>query len=337
MGMLNWFLHRYAVRIQPHDSERIDQAIERIVTMNPRFQLARRARKRLAPAVAVSQTYVDKLVASVPGARAANANAWSFEPCTRAFFATPDDLVRAFSRSEELRAFFDQNPDSQEAYAVLGMAMTERHVLGVALDGDTIRHDVAQTTICFSDHRVRLCGRTESELRQEIGRRLVDHLAMEGLARLAEERRDLLKEGHELLAERLALLQRQGTGVRSVAGGGPAIESEELARVHAQMEENARKLAELRAPTEVIELELERVCEVLSDPSAHIFVNKRRLRINLMNVVQDNGSQTGHEIEVELAHVPLNPPQMRAFALMRFTRADLLHARLNIDAVMRAL
>ncbi|SOE86950.1 hypothetical protein SAMN05446935_7482 [Burkholderia sp. YR290] len=337
MGILNWILHRNPVQIQPHDRERINDALERIVAMNPRLQMARSFEERLAPAVAVSQKYANELVASVPPPHEANANAWSSDPYNRAFFATPDDLVGAFSRSEELRAFFDENPDLKEAYAVLGMAMTERHVLGVALEGDTMRNDVAQTTICFGDHRVRICGRTESDLRQEIVRRLVDHLAMEGLARLAADRRELQQEGRQLLQERLALLQRQGTGVRSVVGGGPVVESEELARVHAQMQENARKLADLRVPTEAIELELERVCEVLSDPSAHIYLRKKRLRIDLMNVVQDHGSQAAHEIEFNLARIPLNPPQMRAFALVRFPRAELLPAGLNIDAAMRAL
>lgn len=58
--------------------------------------------------------------------------------------------------------------------------MTERHVLGVAQEGNSTRHDVPQTTPYFGDHRVRICSDTEASLRAEIARRMVDQLALEG-------------------------------------------------------------------------------------------------------------------------------------------------------------
>jgi hypothetical protein len=332
MGILSRLLHRDTVQIAPQEEARIDESVERIAAMNPRLRMARRYRERLAPAVAASLQYADELVASLPAPHEASSNAWSSDPCMRAFFATPEDLARAFGRSDELRAHFDRNPDSQEAYAALGMAMAERHVLGVAQDGDMVRRDVAQTTVCFGDHRVRICGRTEADLRQEIGQRVVDELALEGLAKLASDRRELLKQGRKLLQTRVALLQRQGAGVSFVVGGGPIVEAGELAYILTKIEENARDLAALRVPTDVIELELERVREVLSEPAKHIFVTKKRFRLDLMNVVREESVQATHEIEFHIAHIPGNPPQTRAFVLVRFPRSDLRPSGLNFDA-----
>ncbi|TDN57816.1 hypothetical protein [Paraburkholderia sp. BL10I2N1] len=338
MGILDWLLHRGEERALQQESERVMEAIERILAINPRLQMAQRYRERLAEAVTISVRYEDSLVGGLPAPHDASVSAWSSDPCIRAFFATSDDIPRAFSRSRELRAHFERYPDSAQAYAVLGMAMTERHVLGVALEGDTIRSDVAQTTLCFRDHRARICGRTEAELRQEIRRLLVDQLALEGLEMLDADRRELVAQGRELLRERLALLQSQGgVGVGSMVGEEPEDDAEELARVQARIEENASNLAALRVPTDLIELELERVCKVLSDPSTHLYVTKKRVRIDLMNVVQENVTQGGHEIEFDIARLPGNPPQMRAFALVRYPRAELLPAGLHIDAAMRAL
>lgn len=337
MGILDWIFHRDETQAGQREDERLAETVERVLAIYPRLRMARHYRRRLAVAVAETVRYKDSLVASLPAPHEASVNAWSSDPCIRAFFATPEDLPRAFSRSSELRAYFDRNPDTREAYAVLGMAMFERRVLGVALEGETMRNDVALTTLCFSDHRVRICGRTDAELRQEIGGLLVDQLALEGLEMLAAHRRDLVAEGRELLHERSALLQRQGTGVGAMVGGEPEVDTEELASLQAKIEENANNLAALRVPTEVIELELERICNVLSDPSTHLYVTKKQVRIDLMNVVQENAGQGCHEIEFDIARIPGNPPRIRAFLLVHFARAELLPGGLHIDAAMRAL
>ena len=316
---------------------RVDEMVGRAIAMNPRLQLAQRSRERLVKAVSVSTTYIDDLVGALPAPHDANATAWSADPLIRAIFATPDDLVKAFSRSEELRAYFEQNPGLMEAYATLGMAMTERHVLGVALEGDMVRHDVAQTTLCFTDHRVRICGRTDAELLQEIERRLIDQLALEELVRLAADRRELITKGQELLEARVALLEREGVGMRAVVGGSPDVDPEELGALQVQIEENARNLAALSVPTEVLELELERVCDVFSNPADHIYIERRCLRLDLMNVLTKEDTQASREIEFPLARIPGDPPRMRTFALVRFPRAELLPAGLNIDAAMRAI
>lgn len=337
IDILRSLFHRAQVEIAPQDRDRINEAIDRILAMHLNLQMARRHRERLEPAVAASLRYVDDFVRSLPATHDAGAKEWSSDQYLRAFFATPDDLVQAFNRSQELREFFERNGDAQEAYAVLGMTMTERHVLGVALEGDILRHDVAQTMVIFGDHRIRICCATESELRQEIQRRLVDQLALEGLARLAEDRRELLARGQKLLQLRLALLERKGTGVRSMVGGAPLVGSEELNRVCAQIEENNSNLAALRAPDKVIDFEFERVCEVLFEPGKYLYLAKKRLCLDLMNVVREDSAQAGHEIEFHLVRIPGDPPEVRSFALVRFGRLELLPGGLNVDEAMRHL
>lgn len=338
MGILSWLRSNDDARTERHEPEQATEAIDRIMALNPRLGMAQHCRERLASSVAASLRYATALVTSVPEPHEASARTWSSDLYMRAFFAQPEDLTGRISRSEELRGYFEQNPDSEHAFAVLGMSMIERHVLGIALEGNAVRRDVAQTTVCFGDHRVRICGRSESELRLEIVRRVIDQLALTGLAKLAKDRRDALDHGRALLKTRLLLLQREGTGMRSVCGGGAPVAHEELVQLQAQIEDNSARLRDLRIPTDALERQLDGVCQVLMEPDRHVRLTKKKIRLDRMNVVQARDSvQAADDLEFHIAHIPTRPPQVRAIALVRFARAELLPGGLLLDQAMREL
>jgi len=331
--------HRDNARALPVDAARIDEAIGRILAIHPRLKLARRYRQRLKRPVALTLQYADELIASLPAELDGSATAWSAQPALRAFFATPGDIADTIGRSAAVRAFFDQHPGATDVHATLGMALIERHVLGVALEGDALRQDVVQTTLSFSDHRVTICGSTEAALHKEIVGRFIDQMALEGLARLAADRADRIARGRELMQERVALLHKRGTGIRAVVGSGEHTDAyaAEIERVQQQIAQNADGLAALRVPTDIIELDLAGVCEVFSEPARHVYIKNRRIRIDMMNVVQEGDSLRGSEIEFHFARIPGPVPETRAFALMRFSRSALPPGGLHIDAAVRAI
>jgi hypothetical protein len=340
MGIFNWWCSRGGA-VSAEDRQRIDETVERVVeTTNPRLRFAPRYRARLAPAVATSLAYVHELVAAVPPAREASAAAWSNDPYMRAFFATADDIASAFSRAPDLRAHFEQNPGLAEAYAVLGMEMTERKILGMVIEGNSIRRDVPQTTVSFSDHRVRICGRTEPELRVEIERRLVDQLALQGLANIVadQSRRTEIEQERALLKARLQMHERKGTGMRASLGG-EAVGQEELVRLQAQIDESTRNLGSLGGGAQMLDHELEHIRRVLAEPAQHLYISSKRLRIDRMNVVIDAGNtEAGTELEFLVARVPANVAgEMRAFSLVRFARAELLASKRLFDDAARLL
>ena len=341
MGFLKG-LGRAEDRAAPQDREQVDATIGRVTALQPQLRLARHCEKRLAPAVAVSLAYMRELVEAVPAAREASAAAWSSDPYIHAYFAAPDDVARALSRSADLRAFFDNNADLPEAWAVLGMELVERHILGARQEGETLRRDVPQTTIGFSDHQVRMCGRDEAGLRGEIVARLLDQLALEGLARTAEDksRRAALERERALLKTRLQLLERQGRGIRGLIGGDVAAGLAELARLETQVEENGRNLAALGLREDALDRALEHVRAVFAQPARHLTVATRRLRLDRMNVVQEpdgSGTQAGEELEFRIARLPTVPPRVRAFSLVRFARASLLPEKSVFDEAEQLL
>jgi hypothetical protein len=319
-------------------SAAVDAAVERIVqVVNPRLKLVRRYRARLAPAVERSLDYVNQLVAAIPPIRAASVAAWSADPYLCAFFGSAKDLARAFSRSADVRAYFERNAAATEVCAVLGMEMTERRVLGMGLAGDAVRGDVEQTTLSFSDHGLRVCAGTEEELRAELARRLMEQLAIEGLGRAANDqsRRQELAQERALLQARAKILERQGAGMGALAGTAAA--PAESAKIGAELERNAEELRQLAGGAQPLEQELERAREVLENPADYLHVSSRRLRLDRMNVVQKSDSSDGAELELELARVPGNPPRTRAFALVRFPRADLLPPGQGMEEAARLL
>jgi hypothetical protein len=306
---------------------RIRDATARLLAISPQLRMARRHEARLAQALQSALPYLDALLAGVPPAREASAAAWARDPYIHAFFASPDDIAPVLSRAPDLREFFERRPQAREAYGVLGMAMVEKNVLGVALQGETLRSDVVKLTISFGDHRVPMCGDGEAGLREEMVRRLVDQLGLEGLARFAadQSRRQALEQEQALLRTRLAILDRQGVGVRGAFGDQEPAGTEEMARLREDMQANERSLEELGVRSEALDRQLGHLCAVLADPAPHLYVESRHFRLNRMNVVvaPDSG-ETAEELSFQVARVPTNPPRLRAFAVVRFDRAALL-------------
>lgn len=328
MGILEWIRSERSGASRAEDV-RTDEALERIVQLtNPRLRFARRYRARLVPAIRSAMAYTQSVVASVPAAREASAAAWRADSCMRAFFATADDLAAAFSRSPDLREWFDRNMSAQEVYAVLSMLLVERHTLGVVLEGGVLRRDVPQTTVCFEDHRIRICGPSESDLRQDIERRIVDQLALTGAAMAARDQlhRAGLEQEAALLRARLHLLERRGAGLAALAGKA-APDRSQLARLQTELAMNEANLKSVAAGHEGLDHELDRVCEALANPREHFYLSSSRLRLDRMNVVLDEGSPTpGETLDLQIARIPVphGPPEFRAVMLVRFPRSALL-------------
>ena len=307
------------------DDRQLEEMVERVIRLSPRLRLAPRCKPRLEAAVGGALEYLGGLVNSHPPVHEASPAAWSTDPCIHAFFGSPDELSLAFGRSKELRALFKRKPDLQEACAVLGMAVEERHALGVAQQGGATLHDVQQTIVSFSDHQFRICAADEVALKEEVVRRMVDQLALEGISRIAADdtRRDELERERALLQTRLRLLEHQGTGMRGVVGSS-APDPAARARVQAEMEENDRALESLGSRSETLERQLEHICEAFADAAPLLNVSHRRLRMSRMNVVLDGSDgEEAERVEFGLAHLPGNPPRDRAFALVRISRAHL--------------
>ncbi len=339
MGLIARLFGEKGDRDAPRDED-VDRMVERVIALSPRLRMARGHEARLQSAIAKAAQHLRELVAAVPAPRVLNPASWASDPYIRAFFGSADDIGPALSRSMELCSLLDREQGLREGFAVLGMVMSERRTLGVAQEGGVTRSDVPQTTVSFSDHQIRICGPEDAGLRREIVFRMIDQLAIEALSRIAADssRRDELEQERALLATRLRLIERQGTGMRSVLGGHALGDASEAARLRAQMEENDGELKSLGSRAETLDRQLDVMCEVFADASQLIQVATRRLRLSRMNVVlPEHSDDEGHTIDLKIAHVPGDPPIERAFALVQVSRGDVPKARNLLDEAARLL
>ena len=321
---------------RPAEDPRLQQVLARVLEMHSRLRLAPRCEARLAAAMAPALAHIGELVAGVPRAHLANTAAWSTDPYVRAYFAAPADIDQVLARSRALHDYFEANAGAGSAYAVMGMTMTERNTLGVAqVDGQT-RSDVPHTTLGFSDHLIRVCGADEAGLREEVTQRMMDQIAIEGLAKVAADTslREDLEQEQALLATRLRLLERQGAGLRGMVGTDASGDPGEIARVRAEAEQTEERLKALGPRSEVLSRQLDTLCDAFAKADELLQVSSLQRRVDRMNVVVQHGVGSEAEsqvLEFRVARVPGNPPQQRALAILQVLRADLPRAANLLD------
>ncbi|MGO4280439.1 hypothetical protein SAMN05216321_105143 [Cupriavidus sp. OV038] len=342
MGILNW-RRRRGPDGQADNRREVAELAERITRLSPRLRLLPRYARRLAPSIRIALDHVRAVVAGIPAPREASPETWGTDPYIHACFGTGQDVALAFSRAADLRDYFDASPGTDEAFAVLGMEMVERRTLGVALEGDVMRSDVLQTTVSFNDHQIRICGDSHAGLYREIEARMLDQLALQGLASAAAGGigRDERLQEMALLSERLRLLERQGVGMRSMLGGDVSPDPEERERLRAQIAQIDAANGDTALPAgqvDALERQMEGLQAALTNAGAYLLIERRRMRLSRMNVLQpDDSTAPGDDLEFLTASIPGDPRLVRTFLLVRFARATMLSRMTLLEEAERLL
>lgn len=342
MGILNW-RRRRGPDGHAEDRREMAERVERITRLSPRLRLLPHYARRLVPAIRIALGHVRAVVAGMPAPREASAEAWATDPTIHACFGTAQDVVLAVSRATDLRDYFDASPNAAEAFAVLGMEMVERRTLGVALEGDVMRSDVLQTTVSFSDHQIRICGASHAGLCREIEARMLDQLALQGLASAAAggTGRDERLQEMALLRERLQRLERQGVGMRSMLGGDVSPDAEERERLRVQIAQIDAVIGDTPMPAgqaNALERQMEGLQAALANAGAYLLIQRRCMRLSRMNVLQPDDSTTpSDDLEFLTASIPGDPRLVRTFLLVRIARTTMLSRMTLLEAAERLL
>jgi hypothetical protein len=209
MGILDWFKNRPG-QFDPDrvSDEMVRWAVDKAITLtNPRLKLLPNCHKRLTPAV---ETTIEFPARAGPGAarpceRFRRRSGLPIRPCGP--FSSHRRISRPSSAARTICApCSTSSRNSTRRYLVLGMALNEQRVFGMALHGNMVQRDVAQTSVSFSDHRARLCGRDESRLRRVVGVEVFEYLV-----------------AHALVGDRRGACRKAGTAGKSFADpGAPA-------------------------------------------------------------------------------------------------------------------
>jgi hypothetical protein len=304
----------------------IEALIEAVVdAVDPRLRLVSKYREKLAPGVRRTIAHMRELGREVPEPIELSRAAWGANSFVGALFATPDDIPALLGRSHELNAFFDgaANAAAREAYALLGMKMDERTVLGKALVQDVVQHDVAQKTIGFSGHRIVAVAAEALACRREVGARIMRRLAAIALQRIAarERRANELEERKAILAARLRLLTLRRGGLQSVAGDAPD-ESAEIEKLERALHATVDDFIETKTNLATLDGTIGILNEILGAPQEHLRLARLRRRANRMGILVPADS-TESANDLEFLELTLGEGLRAVIAIVRVPRSEM--------------
>jgi hypothetical protein len=286
-----------------HPAELIERAIERAVdATDPRLRAVSGYQKKLRSAVIPALDHVLALVDGLPAVLDLDPRSFGTNPEVTVYFTSVDHVREVLERDPTLNQWRSSTDALGAAQVVILLLMTlqERKVLGVALEGEVLRHDVPQTTVSLTRHRLMDPSGAEDETRRLLKRRAFDHLLGLALGRMAvglaergelERERDLLRRKQSALAAGQWAFEEAGSDKPS----DPRTLQQRLEAIESQ-------LTTIRARPGLLQAQLDIVVEVLTQAKHHLWSAQQPLIIDRMGVKQTQATELAPEIELTVLH-----------------------------------
>ena len=286
----------------PYPPELIEQAIERAVdATDPRLRALSGYRKKLRAAVIHAIDHVVGLVDSLPAPLELNQANYTTKPELSAYFASVGHIRELLTLDPILNQWL-KSPHGSADHIVMLLLMEqqERQVFGVALEGDMLRHDVAQITVSFAKHRLVDPAGAEDETRRLLKRRAFDHLLALALERIttAHAERDELERERYLLRRKCAALAAGQWGFDEAGGNtppDPEVLQQQLAEIESQ-------LKALGAGAGLLTAHLDIVVDVLTQAGRNFWVAGSPLIVDRLGVKQAQASELAPQIDLTVLH-----------------------------------
>jgi hypothetical protein len=290
----------------------IQEAIERAVDgTDPRVRVVSGYRKRLREPIIHAIEHVVALVARVPAPLFAGRGNYQDDPRFAALFASADHMLETFGHDPRITAFLEGLDGRVERIAALLLAdHTEKNVLGMELEGEMLRRDVAQVAVSFDNHRLLDPTASEEATRRQLRRRAFDYLLTAALARIAEvsgERANLALE-RDILRRKMSALQRGGGSFERQEAGASA----DPAKLAAELEEIEGQLAALGTDANLLHAHLDIVVDVLSQCDKQVWVEDTVMTLDRMNIKHDARDTSARSIALQ----ELNNPRGHRVAVL---------------------
>jgi hypothetical protein len=305
------------------EPELVELAIEAVIdTVDPRLRTVSGYRKKLAPGAAATIRHLRSIAPQLPAALELSRSAWTSDSTINALFATADAVRSALGRSPALRTYFESNTAADEVYALLGMLKVERNVFAPALIDGQLRHDVAQTTVSFSNHKLVAPAPDSSACRREVGMLILQRLATLALERITAlgELATGLEQRKAVLAARLRLLKLRKDGIEQLAGA--ADESAEAARIEHELKATAGEVLEAKTQLATLATRIDHVNAVLNAPADNVNLANLELRVNKTGFkLAANSEDTGAVLK--LTELAIGNGEKIIIAFVRCRRAEM--------------
>lgn len=278
----------------------IDMAIERAVDgTDPRLRALPGYRKRLRAPVIHAADHVIALVDSLPAPLPAASRDYSGDPRLTALFASAEHLREVFAGDTVLGEFRDRHPGDEKLTALLLAERVEKNVLGMELDGEMLKREVAQVAVNFRGLRLVDPHVNEAETRRQLKRRAFDHLLSLALSRIAEVQGERvgLNRQRDLLRRKLSALQHGGWSFEEAGGDRP-----EPAAVQAELDDIEGQLNALGLDDRSLSGHLDIVTGLLEEAERQLWAEDIVLHLDRMNIQRDAHDASAREIRFQELH-----------------------------------
>lgn len=275
----------------------IEMAIERAVDgTDPRIRALPGYRKRLRAPVIHAADHVIALVDSLPEPVAATRRDFAVDPRLSALFASAEHMREVFAGDAALGEFRDRHPGGGRITSLLVAERHEKNVLGMELDGELLKREVAQVAINFRSHRLVDPDTDEAEMRRQLKRRAFDHLLSLALARITEvqsERADLNRQ-RDLLRRKLSALRNGGWSFDAAGGGRPDPDT-----LQAELDDIEAQFSALGVDDRILSAHLDITANLLAEAEKHFWAEELVLHLDRMNIQRDPQDASAREIRLQ--------------------------------------
>jgi len=308
------------------DEVLLGKAIERVVDgTDRRLRAIGDYRKRLREPVEQAGFHVISLVDRLPAPVKICPQAFGEDPLLRAFFVSTDHLTEVLGGFNNVREYLEElnelPPD--EVYGLMTMVRQERGVFAMELDGDTVRRDVMQVAVNFSNHRYLGPAGNEADARWELKKRAFDFLIETALERLSDERskRRELDRQRQLLKRKLEAMRAGRWGLGEMLEEGDR-QRPNLAALEAEIEAIEADLGESHSDNLGLEESLACIADTLSRPADWLGGRQVSLRLDYRGIKVSDASATA-ATELALTELFSSTGEPRTILFGRIARADI--------------
>lgn len=255
----------------------IAEAVERAAYLvEPRIRQARGYPEKYRRAVAGALAQARHIAQVVPGPIELSPASQAADPFVHALFASPEHMREVLQASEVLRNYAATSGRGG-FHALLSLRRMEKTALGMEAQGDTVRRDVMQRVVYFTDHQFSCPAPSEAEARTNLLWALFDRF----MARVAVGVQRLRDEHARLEGEKDLAVAR----LRSA-------KAERRAGLQAELDALLGSLGQAGESLDVKHL-AEVFDTVLSHPQDCLSLEEHTLILDRMGVVQRNPDNPG--------------------------------------------
>lgn len=195
MSLLSQLFSRF--RTTEAEDPVVAAAVERAAYLvEPRLKQAPGYPRDYRHAVAGALAQARRIAQTVPGPVEVSPASYVGDPLVHALFASPEYMREVLQSSPVLREYAAASGRG-EFHALLSMQRVEKTAPGMEAQGDTLRRDVMQRVVYFTDHQFTGPAPNEAEARENLlwamFDRFMERVAI-GLQRLRDERTRLERE-----------------------------------------------------------------------------------------------------------------------------------------------